>query len=122
MTYDSGDFAGADQAGARIRRRKGFAARKRESRKRGKLRGLGIGNFLEVTAPPSKELGDIGFKADGTVTLSPARSIRPGPRDAVRASAEPAARHSVRENLAAAGRQRSADRRRRLRRLEIDHA
>ena len=36
---------------------KGFRQRKRESRKRGKLRGLGIGSYLEVTAPPSKELG-----------------------------------------------------------------
>ena len=45
-------------------------SRKRESRKRGKLRGLGIGNFLEVTAPPSKEMADITFNADGTVTLT----------------------------------------------------
>ena len=49
---------------------KGFAGRKRESRKRGKLRGLGIGNFLEVTAPPAKELAEIAFNADGTVTLT----------------------------------------------------
>ena len=48
---------------------KGFARRKRESRKRGKLRGLGIGNFLEVTAPPSKEMGGIIFEPDGGVTL-----------------------------------------------------
>src|SRR5262249_10862780 len=34
-----------------------------------KLRGLGIGNFLEVTAPPSKELGGIVFEPDGSVTL-----------------------------------------------------
>ena len=44
-------------------------AGKRESRKRGKLRGLGIGSFLEVTAPPSKEMGGIRFEADGTVTI-----------------------------------------------------
>ncbi len=49
---------------------KGFAKRKRESARRGKLRGLGIGNFLEVTAPPSKELADIKFNPDGTVTLA----------------------------------------------------
>src|SRR5206468_3104480 len=48
---------------------KGFGRRKRESRKRGKLRGLGVGTYLEVTAPPSKELGGIVFEADGTVTL-----------------------------------------------------
>src|SRR6202035_2585373 len=49
---------------------KGFGRRKRESARRGKLRGLGIGNFLEVTAPPAKELADIAFNADGTVTLT----------------------------------------------------
>src|SRR6516162_4931922 len=49
---------------------KGFARRKRESARRGKLRGLGIGNFLEVTAPPGKELADIAFNGDGTVTLT----------------------------------------------------
>jgi aerobic carbon-monoxide dehydrogenase large subunit len=69
VTYDSGDFlALTDQAYA-LADAKGFAKRKRESRKRGKLRGFGIGNFLEVTAPPSKELGAIVFNADGTVTL-----------------------------------------------------
>jgi hypothetical protein len=48
---------------------KGFAARKRESKKRGKLRGLGIGSYLEVTAPPNKEMGGVRFEADGNVTL-----------------------------------------------------
>ena len=48
---------------------KGFAARKRDSKKRGKLRGLGIGSYLEVTAPPNKEMGGIRFEADGTVTI-----------------------------------------------------
>ncbi|MBV1699476.1 MAG: molybdopterin-dependent oxidoreductase, partial [Hyphomicrobiales bacterium] len=49
---------------------KGFARRKRESARRGKLRGFGIGNFLEVTAPPSKELAAISFDADGMVTIA----------------------------------------------------
>ena len=69
MTYDSGDFPAVMKdalAGADV---KGFARRARESRRRGKLRGLGIGNFLEVTAPPSKEMGGIIFEADGGVTL-----------------------------------------------------
>src|SRR5262249_8537756 len=37
--------------------------------KRGKVRGIGIGSFLEVTAPPSKEMGGIRFEPDGTVTI-----------------------------------------------------
>ncbi len=70
MTYDSGDFAALTKQAFELADGKGFAKRKRESRKRGKLRGLGIGNFLEVTAPPSKELAGIKFNADGTVTLA----------------------------------------------------
>jgi aerobic carbon-monoxide dehydrogenase large subunit len=69
-TYDSGDFAALTKQALDLADVKGFARRKRESRKHGKLRGLGIGNFLEVTAPPSKELADIKFNADGTVTLA----------------------------------------------------
>ena len=47
----------------------GFAARRAESRERGKLRGRGIGQYLEVTAPPAKEMGGIRFEADGDVTI-----------------------------------------------------
>ena len=70
VTYDSGDFAALTKQALELADGKGFARRKRESRKRGKLRGLGIGNFLEVTAPPAKELAGIIFNADGTVTLT----------------------------------------------------
>ena len=69
-TYDSGDFAALTKQAFEFADAKGFAKRKRESARRGKLRGLGIGNFLEVTAPPSKELADIKFNPDGTVTLT----------------------------------------------------
>ena len=70
MTYDSGDFAAVTKRAFELADGKGFSRRKRESRKRGRLRGLGIGNFLEVTAPPSKELAAITFNSDGTVTLT----------------------------------------------------
>jgi aerobic carbon-monoxide dehydrogenase large subunit len=70
VTYDSGDFSALTKEAFELADGKGFARRKRESARRGKLRGLGIGNFLEVTAPPSKELADIAFNADGTVTLT----------------------------------------------------
>jgi carbon-monoxide dehydrogenase large subunit len=69
VTYDSGDFIALTKQAYELADGKGFAKRKRESRKRGKLRGFGVGNFLEVTAPPSKELGGIHFNSDGTVTL-----------------------------------------------------
>ena len=47
-----------------------FAKRKKESRKSGKLRGIAVGSYLEVTAPPSGELGKITFEPDGSVKLT----------------------------------------------------
>jgi aerobic carbon-monoxide dehydrogenase large subunit len=67
--YDSGDFPTVLKQALEAADVKGFSKRKRESRKNGKVRGLGIGSYLEVTAPPSKELGSIVFEADGTVTI-----------------------------------------------------
>ncbi len=68
--YDSGDFIVLTKRALELADSKGFARRKRESRKRGKLRGLGVTNYLEVTAGPVKELAGITFNADGTVTLA----------------------------------------------------
>jgi aerobic carbon-monoxide dehydrogenase large subunit len=68
--YDSGDFIALTKRALELADSKGFARRKRESRKRGKLRGLGVTNYLEVTAGPVKELAGITFNADGTVTLA----------------------------------------------------
>jgi carbon-monoxide dehydrogenase large subunit len=67
--YDSGDFPSVLKHALEAADVKGFARRKRKSRKRGKVRGLGVGSFLEVTAPPSKEMGGIRFEADGTVAI-----------------------------------------------------
>jgi carbon-monoxide dehydrogenase large subunit len=67
--YDSGDFPSVLKHALEVADVKGFARRKRESRKRGKVRGLGVGSFLEVTAPPSKEMGGIRFEPDGTVAI-----------------------------------------------------
>jgi aerobic carbon-monoxide dehydrogenase large subunit len=69
MTYDSGEFTKVLDRAVEIADWDGFKARKREARKRGKLRGIGVGSYLEVTAPPNKEMGGIRFEADGTVTI-----------------------------------------------------
>jgi len=47
----------------------GFAARKAESLARGRLRGRGISDYLELTGPPGREMGGIRFEPDGDVTL-----------------------------------------------------
>src|SRR3984893_17216373 len=69
VTYDSGDFQGVFSKALELSDHAGFAKRKKQSRKNGKLRGIAVGSYLEVTAPPSGELGKILFEADGTVKL-----------------------------------------------------
>jgi carbon-monoxide dehydrogenase large subunit len=69
MNYDSGDFPAVLKHAVELADVKGFNKRKRESRKAGKVRGLGIGCFLEVTAPANKEMGGIRFEDDGSVTI-----------------------------------------------------
>ena len=69
VTYDSGDFAGVLGTALDLSDYAGFARRRKESRKRGKLRGIAVGSYLESTAPPRGELGKIVFEPDGTVTL-----------------------------------------------------
>ncbi len=69
MQYDSGDFPALLEHALAFADVAGFPARRAESRKRGLLRGLGIGQYLEVTAPPSNEMGGIRFEPDGSVTI-----------------------------------------------------
>ena len=68
-TYDSGDFPAILKQALDVSDWKGFNKRKRESKKNGKLRGIGVGCYLEVTAPANKEMGGIRFDADGSVTI-----------------------------------------------------
>ena len=67
--YDSGDFTGLMDAAVAASDWDGYAARKDDSHRRGRLRGRGLGQYLEVTAPPMRELGEICFDEDGHVTL-----------------------------------------------------
>jgi len=73
FTYDSGDFARsmamAEEAGDLA----GFAARKADSAARGRLRGLGIANAIEISAgppdAPMEEGAELRIAADGSATL-----------------------------------------------------
>ena len=64
MVYDSGDFGPLMDEALKAADWKGYAKRKADSKARGRLRGLGLGSYLEVTAPPNKEMGGIRFNPD----------------------------------------------------------
>jgi len=69
MTYDCGDFVGLFRHALDLADVKDFPRRRRASKREGKLRGLGVGCYLEVTAAPGKEMGGLHFNDDGTVTI-----------------------------------------------------
>jgi carbon-monoxide dehydrogenase large subunit len=69
MNYDSGEFTTILEKAVANSDWHGFEKRKAESAKRGKLRGRGIGQYLEVTGPPNKEYGGIRFEDDGSITM-----------------------------------------------------
>ena len=69
LVYDSGDFARVLDTALDHADRAGFAQRRRQSEARGRLRGLGLAYYLEVTADVGKEHGGIRFEPDGRVTI-----------------------------------------------------
>jgi carbon-monoxide dehydrogenase large subunit len=69
-TYDCGEFETCMNKALDHARVDSFEARRAESRKRGKLRGLGIVNAIErAAAPPGGETAEIRFNATGSVTF-----------------------------------------------------
>src|SRR5438874_2883212 len=68
-TYDSGDFTNLLNKAIALADWDGFPARQAESRARGKLRGRGISDYLELTGPPGREMGGMRFEPNGDVTI-----------------------------------------------------
>jgi carbon-monoxide dehydrogenase large subunit len=70
LKYDSGDFAGNMARMIEASDWKGFNTRKRESKKRGRLRGIGISNYLETPVGIPHERVEVTVKAEGKVELA----------------------------------------------------
>jgi len=68
-TYDSGDFTNLLDKALALADWDGFPARKEASRARGLVRGIGIGDYLELTGVSGREMGGIRFEPDGDVTI-----------------------------------------------------
>src|SRR6185436_14678917 len=69
FTSDSGEFAKNMDEALHMADAESFAKRRAESRKRGKLRGLGMSNTVERAAAPSTEGAEIRFDRGGTVQI-----------------------------------------------------
>jgi aerobic carbon-monoxide dehydrogenase large subunit len=68
-TYDSGEFLGHMERAQKIADWDGFEKRAAESKKRGRLRGLGLATYIEACGGASAEKARLKLEPDGTVTL-----------------------------------------------------
>ena len=68
--YDSGDFPAVFERALKLADYDGFAARKKAAKKAGKLRGIGIGSYLEIAGAFPEEAARISFPGGGKVTVS----------------------------------------------------
>ena len=68
-TYDSGDFPANLELALKTADFADFEARRKEARSRGKLLGLGISYYMEVTAAQPQEKADIKFLPTGRVRM-----------------------------------------------------
>ncbi len=69
VAYDSGDFPANLERALAVADFAGFEARRKEARGRGKLLGLGIAYYMEVTAAQPQEKADIQFLPTGRVRM-----------------------------------------------------
>jgi aerobic carbon-monoxide dehydrogenase large subunit len=69
FTYDSGEFEKSMDIALKLADHGGFEQRRAESRKRGKLRGIGLSNTIERAAAAGFEGAEIRFDKSGTATL-----------------------------------------------------
>jgi aerobic carbon-monoxide dehydrogenase large subunit len=67
--YDSADPPQLLKAALQAADWKGFAKRRREAKRRGKLRGIGLGLFLEPSGGVGKEQAEIRIQSDGRLSL-----------------------------------------------------
>ena len=70
MAIDSGGFAANLDAAVLRADAKGFEARRAAAKARGRLRGIGVGCFLETSRGAPNEGAEVRFQADGSVTIA----------------------------------------------------
>ena len=110
LLYDTGGYDACLDEAMKIADVKGFAARKAESAKRGKLRGIGYASYIEACGiAPSNVAGALGARAGlfeaGEVRVHPTGASRSSPaRTATARGTRPRSRQVVRHASASRSR------------------
>ena len=69
LTYDSGDFGQAMDRALALGSWAEFSGRRAEARRRGRLRGIGIANYIEITSGFPMERAEISFLPERVVEI-----------------------------------------------------
>jgi aerobic carbon-monoxide dehydrogenase large subunit len=69
IEIDTGDFKGNIESALRLADRAGFEGRRKAAADAGRLRGMGVGCFLETARGANAEGAEVRFRADGAVEL-----------------------------------------------------
>jgi aerobic carbon-monoxide dehydrogenase large subunit len=69
MEYDNGDYVGGMDLALKLGDWVGFSRRRAEAKKRGKCRGIGVGNYVDISTGVPREKAEITVKPEGIVEL-----------------------------------------------------
>ena len=69
VTYDNGEYGEAMSSALELGDWAGFPARREEARRRGRLRGIGLANYVEITTGYLRERTDITVLPEGQVEV-----------------------------------------------------
>ncbi len=69
LTYDNGNYEAAMDMAIALAGWDGFAARRAEAKRRGRLLGIGIANYIEITSGNPRERTEITVRPEGEVEL-----------------------------------------------------
>jgi aerobic carbon-monoxide dehydrogenase large subunit len=69
IVYDSGEYARVQDRVAALADWAGFEERRREARRRGRYRGIGIANYIEIATGAPRERAEITVRPDGLIDV-----------------------------------------------------
>jgi len=69
VEYDNGDYIGGMDLALKLGDWTGFKRRRAEAKKRGKCRGIGVGNYVDISTGVPREKAEITVSPEGFVEL-----------------------------------------------------
>jgi carbon-monoxide dehydrogenase large subunit len=70
LVYDNGNYEAAMDDALQLAEWKGFAERRDLARRQGKLRGIGVANYIEITSGPPVERAEVTVLPEGVVEIA----------------------------------------------------